>query len=195
MGDDEEAIFEYARRGGAAVGELQTLLEKGADPNGFVAYDGMTAAMAAARFARAENLTLLLHHGADLEGRSEDGSSLLHHAAAGGMTAVVLDFVAATPGKSVNVNEVNEDGATALHLAAHYGRRECVERLLRAGAAVNAHAPGLGTALDCAQGKAAVAAVLEEHGAKKATEVGELKDTPSQLYGYGCEFTDGSRPA
>lgn len=69
-----------------------------------------------------------------------------------------------------NVNQVDEEGNTALHLAAQAGKVNCIKLLLHAGADPMMQGPGGKTALDWATSKKA-ARVLEAAMAARSREV------------------------
>ena len=94
--------------------------------------------------------------------RTEDGSTLLHHAASGNCAEAIGALIAA----GLDPNEGNEDALVPLILAAHYGHLGCVRALCEGGAKINLAAEGWGTALDGAEGE--VAAYLESLGAKRS---------------------------
>ena len=59
-------------------------------------------------------------HGADAASKSDNGGTLLHSAAAGGLTAMVGKMIDG----GANVNAVDDLGQSPLHLAASAGRNE-----------------------------------------------------------------------
>lgn len=179
-------VYEYSRRGDVA--ELRTVLQSGVGPDEYMAYDGSTALVMAARTGFGDVVRELIAHKADVQLRTEDGSTMLHHAVSGGC----CDVVRAVLDAGVGVNIANEDGVSPLILAAHYGKLDVVRLLCDHGADVRATADGWGTALDAANGE--VADFLSARGAVR-TEGGP--DQPAAVaaerFGYGC-FDTGANP-
>jgi len=79
-------------------------------------------------------IELLLAHGADVNGRSEDGWTPLHCAACGGLK----DIAELLLKKGADVNAQDHGGDAALHCAALHGHKGVVELLIAHGANVNA---------------------------------------------------------
>eukprot|EP00438_Fugacium_kawagutii_P021712 Skav204032 [mRNA] locus=scaffold1162:96440:99006:+ [translate_table: standard] len=120
--------------------------------------------------------------------RTEDGSTLLHHAASGNCAEAIPALVAA----GLDPNEGNEDGVVPLILAAQYGHLACVRALCDAGANVNLAAEGWGTPLDGAEGE--VAAYLESRGAKRSEQGADQPLAAAhERFSYGC-FETGENP-
>lgn len=101
---------------------------------------------------------LLLKHGADVNATDRRGQSLLHVAPDKDIAELLLV-------RRVAVNAKRTDGATALHLAAVYGRKEVVQVLLAHGADVNAKTKDGITPLHYAKGSE-VTKLLLASGAK-----------------------------
>jgi len=179
-------VYEYSRRG--LLADLQEAIAAGSKPDQYMAYDGSTAVVMAARCGHPQVVRELLDHGADAQVRTDDGSTLLSHAVSGGSPEVVEAVLKA----GVSVNEANEDEVTPLILAAHYGQDAIVELLCNAGADLNSHASGWGTALDGAAG--AAAAFLEQRGAQRSDEgTDQPLAAAAERFGYGC-FDTGENP-
>jgi len=181
--EDAEALYEYARRG--KVAPVQELLSRGVPPDKYMAYDGSTACVIAARGGHGEIVKLLLTAGAALDVHTDDGSPLLTHAVSGGSLAAVQAVQAA----GANVNEESEDGVTPLMLASDRGFLEIVQMLVAARADVSVSAEEWGTALDAAEasGHSGVAAYLRSVGAKAADpqeREGERKMAAGEKWGY-----------
>ncbi|CAK0887475.1 unnamed protein product [Prorocentrum cordatum] len=159
-----EALYDFARRGKAA--EASLLLDRGLSPDAFMAYDGGTALVTAARGGHASVVELLLRRRASLDVHTDDGSSALLHAAHGGSCAALAALLRAR----ADPGEANEDGVTPLMLASDRGHREALRLLLGAAADVGATADGFGSALDFAarSGHEEAVAVLESAGARAA---------------------------
>mmetsp|Transcript_3454 Transcript_3454/g.7795 ORF Transcript_3454/g.7795 Transcript_3454/m.7795 type:complete len:202 (-) Transcript_3454:2-607(-) len=178
----DEELFEYARRGRLA--KVQAALKAGAKPDGFLAYDGASALVAACRGGHGKVVQALVEAQADVGVRTEDGATLMLHAAAGG-SAVAVTVLA---DKGLSVNEANEDQVTPLMLASLYDHAEAVGVLVKAGADVNASAPEWGTALDRAKPGSKVEMILKEHGGKSAgADVlsAERPAAASEVWSYG----------
>jgi aryl-alcohol dehydrogenase-like predicted oxidoreductase len=175
------AIYEYSRRGNLA--DLRDSLQQGAGPDKYMAYDGSTALIMAARQGHGHIVRELLAHNASPHVRTDEGSTVLSHAVSGGSVEAVLAVLAA----GVAVDEANEDGVTPLILAATYGLAQVVETLLDAGADMNAEADGWGTALDSATG--AAADLLRGKGAvTSAAGRGQPLAKGAERFEYGCDF-------
>ena len=123
MDEEGRALFEHSRRGDLA--EVQAELARGVSPDGYLAYDGTTPLLVAARQGHAEVVALLLEARADVSARGEDGGGALCCAAVGGQLEVVRALLTARA-----VAHGNEDGVTPLALAEHYGH-VAVAQLLR----------------------------------------------------------------
>lgn len=130
------ALFEYSRKG--VLEEVQSELANGESPNTYLAYDGSTPLMVAARGGHASVVRALLDARADLTARSEDGSDALLHAASGGNVGVIQALLEA----KADVESVNEDEVSPLLLAAHYGHAVAAKVLLEAGANSQYRVPG-----------------------------------------------------
>eukprot|EP00429_Kryptoperidinium_foliaceum_P127849 CAMPEP_0176262212 /NCGR_PEP_ID=MMETSP0121_2-20121125/40494_1 /TAXON_ID=160619 /ORGANISM="Kryptoperidinium foliaceum, Strain CCMP 1326" /LENGTH=218 /DNA_ID=CAMNT_0017602171 /DNA_START=1 /DNA_END=654 /DNA_ORIENTATION=- len=181
--EDAEALYEYSRRG--KVAEVRVLLERGVAPDRFVAYDGSTAVVIAARGGHGEVVGMLLAAGAALDTRTDDGSALLVHAASGGS----VEAARALLRSRADPNEANEDGVTPLMLAGDVGHVEVIRLLLDARADVSVVAEEWGSALDAAEasGHAEVAALLAAAGARPAdpaSRAGERKVAAGEKWGY-----------
>ncbi|CAJ1357934.1 unnamed protein product, partial [Effrenium voratum] len=180
-------VYEYSRRGDLA--SLREALDEGMKPDDYMAYDGSTAMVMAARSGHSHIVKELLARGADAQVRTEDGSTMLHHAASGNCPEAITALIAA----GLDPNEGNEDGVVPLILAAHYGFLPCVKALCDNGADINLAAEGWGTALDGAE-DAQIAAYLESRGAKR-TERGADQPVAAahERFSYGC-FETGENP-
>ena len=114
---------------------------------------GETAAHIAARRGDADAITALSAQGADLDARDRTGETPLLTAARAGQQAVVAALVD-VPG--VTLTAVNQEGASAFHLAAVQGHSDVLMALGEKGgaayvqAALNAMAGGQGTPLHAA---------------------------------------------
>merc|ERR1719219_2009128 len=123
MADEAETFYELSRRG--KLDQVQELLGRSVSPDAFMAYDGSTALVIAARGGHGKLVKLLVDHGAALDTHTDDGSSVLMHAISGGSVEAVDVLLSAR----ADPNETNEDGLTPLILAADNGTVE-VARLL-----------------------------------------------------------------
>jgi aryl-alcohol dehydrogenase-like predicted oxidoreductase len=177
-------VYEYSRRG--KLEDLRETLRNGTRPDQYMAYDGSTALVMAARSGQDHIVKELLGADANVNICTDDGSTMVHHAVAGKSVPALKAVMAA----GLDVNACNEDNISPLMLAAHYGPKGVVEALLTAGADIHLSAQGWGSALDSAQDDD-VAKLLESHGAKRALSGNEtFQDQPmasaSERYGYGC---------
>lgn len=167
---------------------LKLLLENHADPNAtFDLSDGInhdrnsTPLILAAEYKHTDSATILLAHGADVNGRNAEGRTALWQAVVSrddhtmaelllnnkadteikyehGQTVLELavingktEMVDLLLGHGANINAQNDDGQSALHLAANAGARPIVELLLAHGADVNLKDNQGNTALDLAK--------------------------------------------
>lgn len=179
-------VYEYSRKGD--LESLREALAEGSKPDEYMAYDGSTALVMAARSGHAHIVKELLARGADAQVRTEDGSTILHHAASGNAAEAIPVLIAA----GVDPNEGNEDGVVPLILAAHYGHLACVRGLCDGGADVNLAAEGWGTALDGADGD--VATYLLSRGAKRSDQGADQPMAAAhERFSYGC-FETGENP-
>lgn len=119
--------------------QLTGLLDRGVDPN-TVDENGNTLLILAAREGNADTVEGLLKYRVALGQRNLAGDSALMLAVLRGHDKVVALLLAAGA-------PVNHDGWTPLHYAAFEGRLELAERLLAAGATIDALAPNKSSAL------------------------------------------------
>ncbi|CAE7312497.1 ANK1 [Symbiodinium natans] len=179
-------VYEYSRRGD--LESLREALDSGMKPDDYMAYDGSTALVMAARSGHSHIVKELLARGGDSQVRTEDGSTLLHHAASGN-SAEAIDLLIKS---RIDANTVNEDGVSPIILAAHYGHMSCVSALCSGGADINLSAEGWGTPLDGAEGE--VAKFLESKGAKRsAGGADQPLAAAHERFSYGC-FETGENP-
>ena len=104
--------------------------------------------MMEAFYGHTEAIKFLLYNGANVNIKSNDGSTALMIASSCGHTSqntIVNEHIFASPGvcignvklllnKGANVNEKSNDGSTALKMAEKYGKIDIVEMLKKAGA-------------------------------------------------------------
>lgn len=179
-------VYEYSRKGD--LESLREALDSGMKPDEYMAYDGSTALVMAARSGHGHIVKELLARGGNPQVRTEDGSTLLHHAASGN-SAEAVDLLIKS---RIDANTVNEDGVSPIILAAHYGNLSCVRALCVGGADVNLSAEGWGTPLDGAEGE--VAEFLESKGAKRsAGGADQPLAAAHERFSYGC-FETGENP-
>lgn len=108
---------------------------------------------------------VLLAHGADVSATDRQGQSLLH-------VVPTKDIAELLLARGVAVNAKRTDGATALHLAAVYGRKEVVQALLAHGADVNARTKDGITPLHYAKGSEVVELLLASGADANAADSG-----------------------
>jgi len=138
------------------------LLAAGANPN-LGDNGGITPLMRAA-LGHASEAELLLHHGANVNGRDRDGRSPLWYAANDGF----LDVVTIMTGMASEINAIDNQGQTALARAAFNGHDDVVRFLLGRGVDVDA-TTSLGNTpliLAAGQGHGAIVNSLIQHGAE-----------------------------
>ena len=115
----------------------------------------------------AQPVTTLLGKGSEFEGKlSFEGTVRVD----GKMTGEIFTDDVLIVGEGAEVNaEDSESGATPLDHAAHFGRVELLDLLIRNGAEVNHRNKADKTALKLAleNGQDAAAALLRSHGAKE----------------------------
>lgn len=181
-------VYEYSRRG--LLVELREALKSGSGPDDYMAYDGSTAVVMAARAGHCEVVRELLLARASPFLHTDDGSSLLCHAVSGRCASTAAEILQA----GVNVNEPNVDGVTPLILAAYYDLPAIAKLFISAGADINAEADGWGTALDNASAGSETASLLESVGAKRSDKEREQPLAKGdELFTYGC-FESGALP-
>ena len=149
LGEGETPLMTAARTGNAAA--VRLLAVRGAHVNATEAWRGQTALMWAAAENHEAVARLLIELGADVNVRST------HY-----------EFPALTGGNGGIIHDRAEGGLTALMFAARQGSIETTERLLAAGANVNASEPQYGfTALQTAifNGHYQLAVRLADRGA------------------------------
>mmetsp|Transcript_26185 Transcript_26185/g.50119 ORF Transcript_26185/g.50119 Transcript_26185/m.50119 type:complete len:194 (+) Transcript_26185:89-670(+) len=184
MSDDAEALYELSRRG--KLDKVQELLDRAIPPDAFMAYDGSTALVIAARGGHGKLVKLLVDRGAALHTHTDDGSSVLMHAVSGGSAEAVNVLLAAR----TDPNETNEDGVTPLILAGDNGIVEVARLLVEANADVGVISEGWGSALDSARaaGHETMVQFLEASGAHgnhgQHQSTGERKIAAGERWGY-----------
>jgi uncharacterized protein len=149
LGEGETPLMTAARTGNTAA--VRLLAVRGANVNATEAWRGQTALMWAAAENHEAVARLLIELGADVNVRST------HY-----------EFPALTGGNGGIIHDRSEGGLTALMFAARQGSIETTERLLAAGANVNASEPQYGfTALQTAifNGHYQLAVRLADRGA------------------------------
>jgi uncharacterized protein len=149
LGEGETPLMTAARTGNAAA--VRMLAVRGANVNATEAFRGQTALMWAAAENHEAVARLLIELGADVNVRS------MHY-----------EFPALTGGNGGIIHDRAEGGLTALMFAARQGSIETTDRLLAAGADINASEPQYGfTALQTAifNGHYELASRLADKGA------------------------------
>lgn len=152
----------------AQLDAVELLLEHGANVNA-QASNGWTALIIAAAKGYLPIARALLINGADLNTRDVYGWSALMRATHTQRPAMV-SFLLEQEGIDVNVR--NDNGSTAIHIAAARGERELCAQLLRHGADPTITNRAGNTAIDLARtaGHEALAAYLSGYVRQKATE-------------------------
>jgi ankyrin repeat protein len=137
--------------------------------------DEVTSMHAAARAGHADILSLLLEHSADVDGRGREGQTPLHRALSVEVVRCLLDGGA-------DIDAPNDNGWTALCLAACHGRVEFARMLLECGARTDARTVSDHTALHLAADGEKIQSVrlLLEYGADVNAR-NKSGRTPSQL--------------
>jgi ankyrin repeat protein len=131
---------------------------------------GVTPLVYACHIGRVGMVGTLLAAGANASAAAEDGTTCLHAAASRGGLSVVTEVLQRRKRKliSLNVDQSNDDGQSALHVAAEASSAEVVRLLIKAGAEVDKRAESTGaTPLMCAAraGRDAPLAALLKAGA------------------------------
>ena len=173
------------------LAKVKTLLEQGADGKAVKGPYGKTAAEYALQGNHPEIVELLIAKGvadvsplhlavqrrdlaqardllekrADVNKRTQYGTSPLHLAAEAGLTEIAALLI----DNGANINVTDKWNWTPLHSAADHGHKDVVELLIAKGAEVNARDPDGRTPLRYAREKAhsSVVDLLLKHGAKE----------------------------
>lgn len=144
------------------VGALQTLLERGADPNERRGDKGATAlhrlgspvyvGRGPARYCHETGIRILLDHGARVLERDAEGNTALHYAAFGSNLQIFRLLVSKLPPDmdASIISLRNHSGEALLHWAAAGKKHDIVRYLLSAGADVNCANDNGWTPLLCA---------------------------------------------
>ncbi|CAD7927216.1 unnamed protein product [Amoebophrya sp. A120] len=194
-----EELFEYARRGKSA--EVKELLAGGTKPDDFLAYDGSSALLMAAKSGHNDTVSLLLDHGADWSLQTDDLSTILHVAI---RQPVVLQNLltrsrevkttetetgdSSTTCTPLIVDQVNEDGFSPLHLACYYADMESIKVLVETGGANVNLLCDEGSVLDMLP-ESCAPEVREYLTARFDEKLASREAAPEKItekYGYGC---------
>lgn len=160
------------------------LLEKGAAINGTSA-DGVTALMEAARSVEGRTVQLLLDSGADVNRRDKTGRNALMWACLPPSYTPSPDFTGLLPAtfkfilarlldKSIDLEARDQQGLSALAIAAAHGHSIAVRQLLAHGAKVNVKTPAGNTLLHEAAARYGVSD--EERQRAKDVGIGDDED-------------------
>lgn len=151
---------------GGDLPKVKRALANGADVN--FKLRGITPLMRASTWAHKDIVQLLLAKGADVNAKSNSGSTALIYASMANPTANQREVVQLLLANGADVNAKSEDGWTALMDASARGNLEVVQLLLAKGADVNAKNKNGETALYWAseQGYRKVKELLIKAGAK-----------------------------
>lgn len=138
-GSGAVAALNLAIRDSLSIETLKALIVAGADVNG-ADNDGETPLMAAAEKPSDEAVRLLLAKGArsSVNAKDKKGWTALLSAASTYQTGSMPDIVKTLIAAGANVNVANDEGETALMMAAAAGSVETTKILLAAGATINA---------------------------------------------------------
>ncbi|MFC1600996.1 ankyrin repeat domain-containing protein [Candidatus Sumerlaeota bacterium] len=131
-------LFGHVQRGNLAV--VKALLEHGANVNAR-SKDETTPILAATR--NAEMMALLSSHGARLDAKGRDGSSLLHLASSPDVAEFLID-------QGMDLEALDNAGNTPLHRAVESGRQGVLKLLIRKGCNIDAKNANGQTALHTA---------------------------------------------
>jgi hypothetical protein len=117
----------------------------------------------AANIGNLNEINALLAKGADVNAKTNDGSTALMNASQEGHK----DIIDALLSKGADANAKMENGFTALILASRRGHKDIVDALLAKGADINAKTKDGATALymACYYGRDDIVALLKKHGA------------------------------
>ena len=126
---------------------VQALLKAGAKPND-AGDDGTTALISAVYRNDFATASLLIANGADVNIKNRSGKTALHEAA---RLYKVEVAEALTSSKDLNLDATDEEGKTALHIAAEGGAPKIIELLVRKGANKSLKTPKGKTALEIAE--------------------------------------------
>jgi ankyrin repeat protein len=157
------------------MGVLKVLLEH-VGPEAFqeTDEDGRTALHYAALGGHGETMTFLLELGAQANSKAEDGKTPFMMACEAGWVSVarVLQHMGALEFQQA-VQETDNNGMTALHLAANGGHEEAVAFLISQGAQCSSRTVGGGITalmLACGQGRLGVVYLLLQHMGPEALQ-------------------------
>jgi ankyrin repeat protein len=148
-----DALTGAAKNGDRAVAE--DALRRGADPNAEI--DGWTPLFWAAQEGHTEIVDLLLDAGANVNFADSGGFTPLNQAVGESHLDTVEHLL--LRGADIAHRCASAGGCTVLHIAAAYGRLECIRLLLRYGADPQARRDDgqtpYDTAIDCDESEAA----------------------------------------
>ena len=121
----------YAAMHNKSPDSITFLFEKGAidDINAKNVFGSTPLHHAAAHNGNADIMKLLLKNGADILARENDGSTILHNAAANPhLSAVIEDITTFLVEKGLSINAVDSNGNTPLHYAALHNKNSDLEK-------------------------------------------------------------------
>ena len=149
------------------------------------ANQGGTALHRAAAQGPAENVTLLLTRGADVNAQDDQGRTPLLVAIERGQ----IDAAQALLDDGADVEKQAANGVSPLYAAAFHGRHECLEALIKGEADVNARCALDRTALfpAVAEGHASCVRTLLKHGANANVRAQQSEAVATPLHGAAVE--------
>ena len=154
---------------------VATLLQKGADKNA-LSHDGKTPLLRASMEGRLRAVKILLAFGADFNIRTDSGHSPLQAAASGNSPHDVaagdghVPVLQAILSRGADINDRDNEGFAAIHMAVDDDRAEAVDALIEAGADIElksnfGYTPFLYAGL---RSSCRAMTVLRQHGASVA---------------------------
>ncbi len=169
---DQDLIFQVYNNN---LDSVLLLLKQGANPNANDTYEDITALMYAVGANNLKAVKILVNAGANINYKPYYNTPPFIQSIIDRDTNIIEFFLR----KGVNVNQVDDNGATALHYAAGLGYYDFVQLLLKNGAKINVKADDGNTPLDLATitNSYNVVTLLLSKGAN-LNNTDKLKNTP-----------------